>query len=104
MEHGQLIGLAIGQGVHQVKSKVEGFRILEGNGGGCSLFVLHYVDVFMPDASDINSYGFWGLLHNEQILDVAELISTIGFIGHIATLVMQILEIEKIKKTSIENQ
>ena len=65
-------------------------------------FVIAYV--FMPDASDINSYGFWGLLHNEEILDVAELISTIGFIGHIATLVMQILEIEKIKKTSIENQ
>ena len=58
-------------------------------------FVIAYV--CMPDASDINSYGFWGLVHNKQILNVAEFISTIGFIGNIVTLVMQILKIEKIK-------
>ena len=65
-------------------------------------FVIAYV--FMPDSSDINSYGFWGLIHNEQILNIAEHISTTGFIGNIATVIMQILEIEKIKKASIENQ
>ena len=65
-------------------------------------FVIAYV--FMPDSSDINSYGFWGLVHDEQILNVAELISAIGFVGHITTFVIQLLHIEKIKKISEENK
>ncbi|MEE0944014.1 MAG: hypothetical protein UIM24_00995 [Clostridia bacterium] len=65
-------------------------------------FLIAYV--FMPDSSDINSYGFWGLIHDEQILNVAELISTIGFIVHITTFVIQLLQTEKIKKISKENK
>ncbi len=65
-------------------------------------FLIAYL--FMPDSSDINSYGFWGLIHDEQILNVAELISTIGFIVHITTFVIQLLQTEKIKKISKENK
>ena len=59
-------------------------------------FVIAYV--FMPDSSDINSYAFWGLVHDEQVLNIAELISIIGFVGHITIFVIQLLQIEKIKK------
>ena len=65
-------------------------------------FVIAYV--FMPDSSDINSYGFWGLVHDEQILNIAEFISIIGFVGHITIFVIQLLQIEKIKKIFKENQ
>ena len=65
-------------------------------------FVITYV--FMQDSSDINSYGFWGLVHDKQILNIAELISAIGFVSHITTFVIQLLQIEKIKKISKGNK
>ncbi len=65
-------------------------------------FLIAYV--FMPDSDDISSYVFFGLVHNENILNIAEMVSTVAFIGHIVMFAMQIVEIEKIKKSILENK
>lgn len=60
--------------------------------------------VFMPDSDDISSYVFFGLVHNENVLNIAEIISTVAFVGNVVTFVMQIIGIEKIKKNLLENK
>ena len=52
--------------------------------------------VFMPDSDDISSYVFFGLVHNENVLNIAEIISTVAFVGNVVTFIMQIIGIEKI--------
>ncbi len=65
-------------------------------------FLVAYV--FMPDGDDIRSYAFFGLVHNENILNIAEIISTVAFVGNVVTFIMQIVVIEKIKKNLLENK
>lgn len=60
--------------------------------------------VFMPDSDDISSYVFFGLVHNENVLNIAEIISTVAFVGNVVTFIMQIIGIEKIKKNLLENK
>ena len=60
--------------------------------------------VFMPDSDDISSYVFFGLIHNENVLNIAEIISTVAFVGNVVTFIMQIIGIEKIKKNLLENK
>ena len=60
--------------------------------------------VFMPDGDDISSYVFFGLVHNENILNIAEIISTAAFVGNVVTFIMQIVGIERIKKNLLENK
>lgn len=60
--------------------------------------------VFMPDSDDISSYVFFGLVHNENVLNIAEIISTVAFVGNVVTFIMQIIGIEKIKKSLLENK
>lgn len=60
--------------------------------------------VFMTDSDDISSYVFFGLVHNENVLNIAEIISTVAFVGNVVTFIMQIIGIEKIKKNLLENK
>lgn len=64
------------------------------------LFIVTYIIsyVFMPDSDDISSYAFWGMVHDESILNTAQIVSAVAFIGNIVTFVLQITGIEKIKK------
>ncbi len=78
-------------------SKSRRIKVLNG------IFVVTYLIayVFMPDSDDICSYVFWGFVNNENILNIAESISVVAFVGNIVTLVMQIVGIERIKKNSL---
>ena len=55
VEHSQLLGILLGQGVHQIEGKVELVGVLELDGGRRAQSVLGDVDEFAPDAVAIVS-------------------------------------------------
>lgn len=71
------------------------------------LFIITYLIAYllMPDGGDVGEmYFFFGLIHSDALSSAANFISSIAVIGHIVLFVMQIVEIRKIKKNTLENQ
>ena len=71
-----------------------------------SLFIIAYLAtyVFLPDGGDIGEmYFFFGLIHNDIISYIASFVSRIAGVGHIVLFILQLVEINKIKKTISEN-
>lgn len=71
------------------------------------LFIITYILVYvlMPDGADTGEmYFFFGLIHNNILSGIANFISGISFIAHIVLLIMQIVEIRRIKKSISENE
>lgn len=71
------------------------------------LFIITYLFAYllMPDGGDIGEmYFFFGLIHSDTLSGIANFISSIAVIGHIVLLIMQIVEMRKIKKNILENQ
>lgn len=68
-------------------------------------FVISYLVAYflMPDGGDVGGmYFFFGLIHSNTLSGVANFISSVAGIAHIVLFVLQIVEMRKIKKTSLE--
>lgn len=55
--------------------------------------------IFLPDGGDTGSYSFFGLIHNNTLIEISFIISSCSFILNAIILVLQIIERIKIKKT-----
>ncbi len=65
------------------------------------LFILTYIlaYVFFPDGGDIGeAYFFFGLIHNDKLSYIAYAVSHIIFLAHIVLLILQIIQMVKIRK------
>ncbi len=70
-------------------------------------FIITYLIayLFMPDGADYGEmYFFFGLIQSNTLSNIANFISSFAVIGHIVLLIMQIVEVRKIKKNISENQ
>ncbi len=61
------------------------------------LFCLTYVlsNVFFPDADELSGRMFFGLIENDFMCNLGEVLSIIALIVHIILLVIQIIEINR---------
>lgn len=66
------------------------------------LFILTYLVfyIFLPDGGDYGeTYFFFGLIESDSLYEIALNISLIALLGHIVTLVLQIVLATKIRKS-----
>ncbi|MFA7636636.1 MAG: hypothetical protein WCX81_02615 [Monoglobales bacterium] len=66
------------------------------------LFFVTYIAfyIFLPDGGDIGgAYAFFGLIHDEVLINNCYLISFVAILAHIVLLILQIIKIIKIRKS-----
>lgn len=55
--------------------------------------------IFLPDGGDIGGlYFFFGLIHNDTLLSIAEFILSIALPGHVVLFILQIIQVIALKK------
>ena len=65
----------------------------------CTTYLLSYL--LLPDGGDSGGmYVFFGLVQNDLIVSICAVISNLASTGHIVLLILQIIELIKIKKTT----
>ncbi len=68
----------------------------------CLTYLLFYI--LLPDGGDVGEmYVFFGLIHSNLFSNICNAISSCALLGHIVLLILQIVEVIKIKK-SIANE
>lgn len=69
------------------------------------LFCITYIlsNVLFPDADEISNRMFFGLIENDFMCNLGEVLSIISLIMHIILIVLQVVEIRRIDKKTMEN-
>lgn len=92
-----LINLFTAGYIHKSK-KLRNFNIFF-----CLTYLLFYI--LLPDGGDTGEiYVFFGLIHNNLFSSICNKISDSAILGHIVLLILQIVEVMKIKKSSVNEQ
>lgn len=61
----------------------------------CTTYVLS--NVFLPDSNELNRYMFFGLIRNWSMCTIGQDISILFFILHVILIILQVIEVIRIK-------
>ncbi len=67
----------------------------------CATYILS--NILLPDSDELSTRMFFGLIENDFMCNLGEVLSIISLIMHIVLIVLQFIEIRRIDKKTNEN-